>query len=340
MNTAGLLDALPRVLEELGAQVELGARRHHDRGGDARIRVVVPGAGARSYVVEVKARLTPGLATAVRTDHELPLLVVAPYISEGVGDVLRGMAVDYVDMVGNGCLRWPGVHIDVRGRRAAKDLVAPGPERGDRAFTRAGLQVLFVLLTEPSAASMPLRQLAEVSGTSLGTAQGVVGELERTGALVPTSSGRRLHRPGRLYDRWVEAYATRLSPNLHLRSFRADRLDWWQAARSDDPDLVVGGETAAAVLDTMLRPASVTFYVTGVPTRLVREHRLVPAPRQDGNVHLRRRFWDEQVVPGSDGLAPATLVFADLVTSGEPRLREHAERLRRADARLLELDGS
>ncbi|GAA4320012.1 hypothetical protein GCM10023162_27020 [Klenkia terrae] len=292
---------------------------HHDRLEDARIRVSVPGVGARSYVLEVKRRLTPGLATTVRSNHELPLMVVAPYISDAVGAVLRGMAVDYVDMVGNGCLRWPGV---------------------DRAFTRAGLQVLFVLLTQPAAASTKLRQLAEASGTSLGTAQGVVGELEQTGALVPTSTGRRLHRPGQLYDRWVEAYATRLSPSLYLRSFRADRLDWWRAARSEDPDLVVGGEAAAAALDTMLRPESVTFYVTRTPTQLVRQHRLVPVPRKEANVHLKRRFWDEQVVRGSKGLAPTTLVFADLVTSGEPRLREHAERLRRADARLLELDGS
>ncbi|SSC23823.1 Transcriptional regulator, AbiEi 2 antitoxin, Type IV TA system, partial [Klenkia terrae] len=313
---------------------------HHDRLEDARIRVSVPGVGARSYVLEVKRRLTPGLATTVRSNHELPLMVVAPYISDAVGAVLRGMAVDYVDMVGNGCLRWPGVYIDVRGKRPAKNSVQSGPERGDRAFTRAGLQVLFVLLTQPAAASTKLRQLAEASGTSLGTAQGVVGELEQTGALVPTSTGRRLHRPGQLYDRWVEAYATRLSPSLYLRSFRADRLDWWRAARSEDPDLVVGGEAAAAALDTMLRPESVTFYVTRTPTQLVRQHRLVPVPRKEANVHLKRRFWDEQVVRGSKGLAPTTLVFADLVTSGEPRLREHAERLRRADARLLELDGS
>jgi hypothetical protein len=90
----------------------------------------------------------------------------------------------------------------------------------------------------------------------------------------------------------------------------------------------------------MLRPASVTFYVTSTPTQLIRRHRLLPASAEEGNVHVRRRFWADQVIASDDGFVPATLVYADLAASGEPRLREHAERLRRTDARFVELDRS
>lgn len=339
MNERDVLLALPGLLAGLGADGEWEDDPRGDSRADGRISVTVPGVGTRSYVVEVRSRLTPSSATAVRQGGDEPLMLVAPHVSDGVGAILREISVDYVDMAGNGSIRWPGVHIDVRGRRAVASA-STGSGRGSKAFTRAGLQVLFVLLTEPTAADATLRQLAELSGTSLGTVQGVVGHLGETGAVVQTPSGRRLHRPGRLLDRWVEGYATRLAPSLHIRSFRAEHSDWWAAAREDDPDLLVGGEAAAAALDPMLRPASVTFYVTGTPTQLVRRHRLVPASAQEGNVHVRRRFWADEGIVTREGLVPTTLVYADLVTSGEPRLLEHAERLRRTDARLVELDRS
>ncbi|MBN6034248.1 type IV toxin-antitoxin system AbiEi family antitoxin [Amycolatopsis sp. 195334CR] len=334
LNGGSVLAAVRRRLGELGFRDELEPAAD---GVDAVLHLTSGGGASRSYGVQVKQRLTAELATAVHIPPAYPALVVAPSISDPAADRLRARGIDYVDTAGNARLAWDDVLIDIRGRRKPTVPLARTAPRGSRAFGKAGLKVAFVLLSWPEMASLTLRELAAASGVSLGTAQMVVDELTAGGYLYESAGGRRLARGGELLNRWSEAYSIALGPSLALGEFSAGDLSWWPDSEHElrTAGALVGGEAAASLIDPHLRPSSLTLYVEETPLSLIGRHRLVRA-EEDGNVHLRRRFW--QVPEETAWSVPSTLVYADLLASGDPRQREHGDRIRTSDDRLTRLD--
>lgn len=226
--------------------------------------------------------------------------------------------------------------IDVRGRRKAGGRTSGSTARGSKAFSRAGLQVGFVLLSWPTMAGKPLRELARAGGVSLGTTQAVIDDMTKAGYLYDVAGERRLARAGELLNRWSEAYSIRLSPSLDLGEFDAVDISWWPHSKDDLTRLnvQVGGEAAASLRDSHLTPTSLTIYADDRPRALITQHRMVRAEK-DGDVQVRRRFW---TMPGQSWLVPSTLIYADLLASGDPRLRDHADRIRSSDDRLADLD--
>jgi hypothetical protein len=186
-------------------------------------------------------------------------------------------------------------------------------------------------------AAQPLRQLAHASGVSLGTAKMVVDELTAAGYLYEGASGRRLTRGGELLNRWSEAYSIVLDPALSLGEFSTGDLSWWRQSEREllELGIQVGGEAAASLLDSYLQPSSLTLYVDEIPLPLIGRHRMARA-EGDGNIHIRQRFW--QAPERASWCVPSTLIYADLLASGDPRQREHADRIRTSDDRLTRLD--
>jgi hypothetical protein len=300
----------------------------------------------RGYHLEVRSRVTTGLATVVGAQLDRPTILVTGYVPEPAAEILRSRGIDYVDLAGNVLLRWDSLLIDIRGRKPSKATAAPVPSGLRRPFTRSGAQVTFCLLAWPEFAGRPVRELARASGTAVGSAHAVLRDLESGGYLIAGSSGRVLARAGELLNRWTEAYALSLSASVHLGYYRASDPGWWRPARADlrAAGVYLGGEAAASELDSHLRPAGAVLYGEEIPARLLAKYRCQKAVgAKDANVMVRRRFW---TVPGGvsadteAGLVPAVLIYADLLVSGEPRQREHAERLRRLNDRLEYLDRS
>jgi hypothetical protein len=249
-------------------------------------------------------------------------------------------------------LRWDGVRIDVRGRGPVR---GPVPDSGvvagpsaRRPFTRSGAQVTFCLLSWPALCAGTVREIARASGAAVGTVAMVLRDLQAGGYLIREPSGRRLVRAGELLTRWTEAYALSLAASLHLGAYRAADPQWWAGARLDlrQAGVDLGGEAAGSVMDAHLRPAGVLLYADAVPARVLAAHRCRRVEDlREANVVVRRRFWThpdpaahDQAPAGQDGLVPPVLVYADLLVSGEPRQRDHAQRLRTRDARLEQLD--
>jgi hypothetical protein len=342
-NATEVVDRALGVLSGLGVRVT-------QRSAGRLTLAAVPGAGGLSYRLAVRPRMTAAAAGAIDADQKP--LVVAPFMPESAAEVLRGRGVPFVDAAGNAFLNGPGLRIDVRGRKPVRDSVPAVSPGFRRPFTRSGAQVTFCLLVWPSLADGPVRVLAKASGTAVGTAHAVLRDLDAAGYLVDDGSRRVLARGGELVSRWVEAYALTLSPSLDLGHYKAPDTSWWRTARGDleaaGADL--GGEAAAAELDGRLRPTTAILYTEQIPVQLLARHRCVKAPDpREANLTVRRRFWTAAEATGLDrdlhqdrdlGLAPSVLVYADLLTSGEPRQREHAQRLRTRDDRLRRLDRS
>ncbi|MBB5806054.1 hypothetical protein F4560_005822 [Saccharothrix ecbatanensis] len=337
LNERARLAELREWLRALGLKVDMRLGKHAtDAGADMVVRVSRASGAARTYAVVIKRAVPSELSTALHPHPSLPTLVVAHSITEQAAGLLRERGIDYVDEAGNAHIAWGDVLIDVRGRRRAGERTTGSSPRGSKAFSRAGLQVGFVLLSWPSMAGKPLRGLASAGGVSLGTAQAVVDDLAKAGYLYEVSGERRLGRAGELLNRWSEAYSTTLSPKLFLGDFDAPDISWWRSSEDELTrfNVQVGGEAGASVLDPHLIPATLTLYADELPHSLIGKHRLARA-EQAGNIHIRRRFWTMARQPW---IVPSTLIYADLLASGDPRQREHADRIRISDDRLAHLD--
>ncbi len=336
LNKRAQLAELRDWLHRLGLRVAVQTETRGDGGADMVIRVSRLSGAAREYAVMIKRAVPSELATALHPHASLPTLVVARSITERAAALLRERKIDYVDEAGNAHIAWGDVLIDVRGRYKGGGRGGSTPSRGSKAFSRAGLQVGFVLLSWPTMAGMPLRGLASASGVSLGTAQAVVDDLVKAGYLYDVAGERRLGKAGELLNRWSEAYSIRLSPSLSLGDFEVPDISWWQSSEDEmtQSNVQVGGEAGASLIDSHLIPSTLTLYADERPRALIGKRRMARA-EQGGNIRMRRRFWTTEE---RSWAVPSTLIYADLLASGDPRQREHADRIRISDDRLAGLD--
>ena len=335
LNKRGRWGAFEALVARLGLRAVVRPSGPPDRSVDVLIELDRPSGASRTYIVELKRDVPAELASALHPHPSLPVLVYARSITERAAEVLRERGIDYIDAAGNAHIAWDDVLIDVRGRRKAVERREAPSARGSKAFGRAGLRVGFVLLGWPDLAGEPLRRLAGASGVSLGTAKAVIDDLSNAGYLYDVRGDRRLARAGELLSRWSEAYSTTLSPSLFLAGYSVEDMSWWSSAKEElaESSAQLGGEAAASLIDQHLIPATLTLYVDEVPNALVRKRRMMRA--ENGNVHFRRRFWR---VEDEARVVPSVLTYADLLASGDPRQREHADRIRTRDDRLAQLD--
>lgn len=105
-------DLLGEAIARL-AEVNLGAEIDFSSGLAMTISSTV---GRRQYQVQVKPRVSPSSAAATRAIGRRTL-VITLHVSDAVGEISRRQNIQYVDAAGNMYLRWPGLRIDVRGRK-------------------------------------------------------------------------------------------------------------------------------------------------------------------------------------------------------------------------------
>ena len=335
-----LLDRLTAVLAAWGIEMSVAQAPGPDASVDLDVTLDAGARGTRRYPTVIKRGLLDrARATAMALPSERPVLVLAPHVPDAAADALSERGAQFIDGAGNVRLGWEGMSLDVRGYRPRAAAVPRKDPSASRAFTRSGAQVVFALLSWPEMGARPVREIAAASGTAVGTVHAVMSALAGAGYVYESNGGAGLNRAGELLDRWAEAYAVRLAQKLELGSFTpadAGRLaDLEKAALGYGAQL--GGEVAGARIDPHLRATTVTFYVEAIPAELVAQFRM-RRDDADGTVHFRRRFWPLRDAGAM--VVPSPLVYADLVSSGDPRQREHAERIRRIDDRLVEIDRS
>lgn len=283
---------------------------------------------------------TAALQAWAIADTNSPLLVVGPRLHPSSAETLRARGLWYIDGAGNAYLRnQNGLLIDVRGRRSA------APEQpdtlGDRLhgdgprnpFTPKRAQVVCVLLAAPELVEAPLRDIAECAGVSVGMAKETMDTLRTTGFLEHLGSRRRLVRAGELLDLWAAAYPGGLGRANRLLVAGGDIHAWSAPAGLQ---VAVSGEQA--VPGDIRNPESLVVYVraadNGLPADLLihnRWHR-----DTHGSIVIRKLFW-RNLPDQRPRIAPAALIYADLLASHEPRQLEVAHHMRRQDDRLARL---
>lgn len=335
-----LAEAIERHLAEYGVRV-LGGLSALNSAYPERLDLDTDGhqlTVAALYLPHLSA--TAALRAWAIADTKSPLLVVGPRLHPSSAETLRARGLWYIDGAGNAYLRnQNGLLIDVRGRRSAvpkqPDTPGDGLHGGGprNPFTPKRAQVVCVLLAAPQLIDAPLRDIAECAGVSVGMAKETMDTLRTTGFLEHLGSRRRLVRAGELLDLWAAGYPGGLGRANRLFVAGGDIHAW---SAPEGLQVAVSGEQA--VPGDIRNPESLVLYVrtadNELPTDLLIHNRWHRDPH--GSIVIRKLFW-RNLPDQRPGIAPAALIYADLLASREPRQLEVAHYMRRHDDRLARL---
>ncbi len=262
------------------------------------------------------------LSRLARPDEKLPLLVASSRISDRTADALAATDVDYIDSMGNAHLTFGPVFVHTRGQRRIAAAPSRLPTRANL-FSTKRMQVLFVLLAWPDFADKPVRQIATSAGTSVGITQSTLEIMQEAGFLISSS----LQRRDELLDLWVAAFRGSLLPKLEHSSFSGSIEGW-----SPPSGYLISGESA---VELIRRPRTLTLYIERFD--LAEAIRSGWQKSDAPNIYVRWKFWkepdwaaptDRQSTFGTS-TAPPLMIYADLLTSNEPRQAEVARALRK-----------
>jgi hypothetical protein len=250
------------------------------------------------------------------------LLIVGKHISENVKTALREADINYVDAAGNTYLNLPPVYVFLDGQKA--DLKER--DEKNRAFTKAGLKLVFAFLERPELLNEPYRTIASETGVVLNTISKVISGLKGAGYIIATASkSMQLINTNALFERWIQEYELRLKPDLIIGRFRfAKSEDFynWKNLKINIPSTQWGGEPAADLLTNYLNPEILTIYTEEGKIALMKHFKLLPDPA--GNVVLCSKFWKQNNLKANVSEA---LVYADLLIQGDSRNLEVAKRI-------------
>lgn len=325
---AHALEALAKTAELRGAIVKQSLLAASDYEVDAALEIE-SGGQTYGYLVVCKFRVDRKILLDQIDQRQkqvgVPLMLVTDYISKDLAGHCRSIGLQFIDTQGNAHIRGCGLYIFVTGEKNRDVRLFHKAPRG--LTSQGALRVVLALLSKPELTSGTLKEIAVLSGVSLGTAHNVIDDLRRRSYLVPSGkSGRKLLEPQRLAEEWVANFPTSLRTKLKGRRFSSNSAFLWQDIDIETERATWGSEVAAAKMFTHLKPASQTLYIApqamqDVTSELVKRFRLKPDPY--GNVEFLERFWAPSV-ESRPGLAPPLLVYSDLLALLEPRAKETA----------------
>ncbi|MEQ1502454.1 MAG: type IV toxin-antitoxin system AbiEi family antitoxin [Myxococcota bacterium] len=285
-----------------------------------------------AYAMLPKRAVRPSTIAAVADAARAqvgPTLLVSEYVSPECAELLRARGLAFADAAGNVFLDAPEYLVLVTGRRSPTPVVDPS-ER----LAAAALQVAFVLLRDPDAASLGVRALGATAGVSHGAAANALRTFARRGWVDGDGAITDAHG---LAAAWVAGFADRLGPKLVLARAAcpgAPSVEAWARSVVDrvSPDLL-GGEAAAMVADLPLRGPTGSVYVRAWDAATMKRLRL--APSADGPITVRSAFAPSLGDPVDPRLADPLLVLAELSALPDERLDETRAALReRVSARF------
>jgi hypothetical protein len=256
--------------------------------------------------------------------EEAPFMIVADRIFPKVKHELRHRQINYLETNGNMFILHDGLYVNIDGKRNPEMHKAGG---GNRAFTKTGLKVIYQFLINEEWINSNYRDIAAHTGTGLGNINNIFNGLKQEGFLLQlTKNEYKLDHKKELLEKWIMDYEKRLKPTLAIGSFRflnTDDFYEWKRIPLRSGKTFWGGEPAGELFTNYLRPEELTLYTKEEQTDLMKNYRLVPDIQ--GNVKVYKTFWEYNEV--NDNVVHPLLAYADLITKGDRRCTETAEKI-------------
>jgi hypothetical protein len=252
-----------------------------------------------------------------------PLIVVANRIFPKIKEELRNNHIAYLEANGNIYLNQGGIMLWLDGQKPVQALT----EKGNRAFTKTGLKVLFHFLLDEQLVQLRYREIAHIINVGLGNVNYIMNGLKELNFLIEVREQTfRLNNKKELMQKWMVAYEERLKPALLLGTFRflkeEDFLNWKNLG-IDTAKTKWGGEPAGDLYTNYLRPQTLTLYTIENRNELIKNYRLIPDEK--GNIKVYKKFW--HLEDGPTPTVPPLLIYADLMNTNDRRCIETAQKI-------------
>ena len=125
--------------------------------------------GVLHFKASVKTMLKrplPAHLFSVQSETEKPTLVMTEYVNASIAEDLKKVHVNFIDCQGNVYIHIPHrIYVEVDGRKPKKEK----EKQTTSMLQPKGLQLLFILLTEPDALNETIRTLANKASISIPT---------------------------------------------------------------------------------------------------------------------------------------------------------------------------
>jgi hypothetical protein len=244
------------------------------------------------------------------------LMLIANRIFPKIKEKLRQKGIPYLEANGNIFLKKDGIFLMVDTAKA----VNTEKNKGNRAFTKTGLKVLFYLLQNKEDINLTQRELADKANVGLGNIPQIIDGLKTTGYLQALNNKTYVwENTANLVDRWITEYASVLRPKLIKENYTFKGN--WQDIAIKNNVTFWGGEPAADLLTNHLRPEKFLIYTRENRMDLMKNYRLMPD--KNGEIEVLDLFWKQ--IGGKT--VPPLLVYADLMLEGGKRNKETAEKI-------------
>jgi hypothetical protein len=271
-----------------------------------------------SFTIEIKRELRAHQLHKVEEyyKHYENYLLVANHIFPKIKEELREKGIPYLEANGNIFLKKKKLFLFVDTQKPL-DIEK---NKGNRAFTKTGLKVLFYLLQHKEAINLTQRELAEEVNVALGNIPQVIEGLKETGYLIPLNNKTYTWQNRKaLLERWIAEYTTVLKPKLFKEKYALKGN--WGKIQFDNHKTVWGGEPAADIITNHLRPEKFIIYTKENRIDLIKNYKLMPD--KNGEIEVLEMFWK----PTEGKTAPPLLVYAELMMEGGKRNKETAEKI-------------
>lgn len=279
---------------------------------------------SQSFSVLFKSNLSiSNLSDLVDLSNQFEnFIIVSDYISKPLKENLIKKEISYIDTAGNTFIKTKTIFIYIETNKNNRDSF----KKKNRAFSPAGLKVVFKLLTELDLISKPYRDIAKEANVSIDTISKVIKELLRDSYVVKADENTyKIRDKERLFQDWVTLFNKNLRPKLKQKSYKTLKniQDFIPLENTMNYDSL-GGELAAQLLTNYLIAENTYLYTEKSFLELAKQHRLIPS--EDGNITLIEKFWNTSELSTQLTVNPI-LVYADLLNNPTPRNIETAQLL-------------
>jgi hypothetical protein len=306
-----------------GCRAEFEPQRDNS-GSCGRLRLEAPW-GKISLGTLLHLRLTPKTAALLlqkmeNSNAQEHLILLTDFLPETLAARFRARNCSFMDSCGNAYLHHPQLHVEISGRKRKGETPS-----GGRPFQKAGLKLIYVLLTNPEAVRWTCRRLAAEAGIALGAVSITLNRMEKMGYLSRAKVKERLLlNPSALLQRWELGFSEILRNKLLLHSCRfSTKLEITDISRllrekNLGGNILVGGELGAHLLLDHPGPRSAVLHLASDALKTMLRLNLIPDP--EGNIDLVHIFspanrW-QGWQPEGLMLADPLLMHADMADRG------------------------
>ena len=330
-NNDFIYEATSKLEQLINIPIEIDSSRQNY---DALLRIM-----NQQFIVEAKSAVrtsNQGLVMSqleeMKQNSNRPIILIAEYISKKATEELKERGINYIDIAGNAFIKYNDLVVYIEGQKKTKKEKT----NQSRAFQEAGLKILFYLLYKPEHLQDSYRKIAEKADVSIGSVSNVMAELEELNFLLKTNDKRVLKNTNELLERWIVEFNAVLRPRIVRKRMRFvdpdGQRNWKQLdTQSNDGVILWGGEPGGALLTNNLRPEQFVIFTDLELSGLAKQFRLVPG--ENGEIEVLQKFWKNDL--GNNKVAPALLIYADLINSGYGRNIETAKQILENELRYI-----